>query len=76
MCHMVADTPSELHDMAARIGVARRWFQTAPPASIAHYDVCQSKRLLAIEFGAQVLDRRGFVMKVRELRAKGCGRDG
>lgn len=31
MCHMVADSDAELHAMAARIGVARRWHQ-APPA--------------------------------------------
>ena len=27
MCHMIADTIDELHTMADRIGVARRWFQ-------------------------------------------------
>lgn len=27
MCHMVADTPEELHAMAGHIGVARKWYQ-------------------------------------------------
>lgn len=27
MCHMFADTDEELHEMARRIGVARRWHQ-------------------------------------------------
>lgn len=46
MSHMVADTDEELHAMAARIGVARRWFQGD------HYDVSISKRALAIAAGA------------------------
>lgn len=27
MCHMFADTDAELHEMARRIGIARRWHQ-------------------------------------------------
>lgn len=46
MCHMLADTPAELHAMADRIGVKRKWFQR--DASTPHYDICQSKRALAV----------------------------
>jgi hypothetical protein len=46
MCHMLADTPAELHAMADRIGVARRWFQNK--ASTPHYDIALSKRALAV----------------------------
>lgn len=46
MCHMIADTEAELHVMAARIGVARRWHQGD------HYDIAKSKRALAIAAGA------------------------
>lgn len=46
MCHMIADTEAELHAMADRIGVARRWYQGD------HYDVTLSKRALAIADGA------------------------
>lgn len=42
MCHMVADSVEELHEMAQSVGVARRWFQDAQSAQ--HYDVCKSKR--------------------------------
>lgn len=55
MCHMIADTEDELHAMAERIGVARRWFQdprTMPRVSHPHYDIALSKRRLAVSFGA------------------------
>lgn len=52
MCHMFADTDEELHAMAAKIGVQRKWHQRPPAASWSHYDVCQSKRALAIKHGA------------------------
>ncbi len=69
MSHMIADTLPELHEMADRVGVARRWFQEH--ASIPHYDVCKSKRLLAINtFGAIPVERKEFVLKMREIRAK------
>ena len=51
MCHMVADTDEELHAMADRIGVARRWHQ-APPKHESHYDIALSKRALAVQAGA------------------------
>jgi hypothetical protein len=56
MCHLVADTPNELHAMADRIGVARKWFQEK--ASFPHYDICKSKRALAIKFGAKEFESR------------------
>lgn len=52
MSHLMADTDDELHAMAARIGVARRWFQGD------HYDVAMSKRAQAIEFGAVAITLR------------------
>lgn len=46
MSHMIADTDEELHAMADRIGVARRWFQGD------HYDVTMTKRAEALKAGA------------------------
>lgn len=66
MCHMIADTEDELHDMAARIGMRRAWFQ---PKSFPHYDVSLSRRKLAVAAGAIEIDRRELVRKMRELRA-------
>lgn len=51
MCHMVADSEEELHAMADKIGVARRWWQ-APPRHDSHYDIALSKRALAVSAGA------------------------
>ncbi len=51
MCHMVADCDEELHAMAARIGVARRWHQK-PGTIHSHYDIAMSKRALAVAAGA------------------------
>lgn len=68
MCHMIADTPDELHAMAGRIGVARRWFQLPPKASFWHYDIAKSKRSLAIAAGALDCDRNVFVGHLRRIR--------
>ncbi len=68
MCHMIADTPHELHTMANAIGMPRRWFQEPPAASFPHYDISLSKRALALKHGAIDCDRNTFVGHVRRLR--------
>ena len=50
MCHMFGDTLVELHKMAKNIGIKRQWFQNK--GSAPHYDVCKSKRILAVKLGA------------------------
>lgn len=52
MCHMAADTREELLHMADRIGVARKWIQKAGTPK-EHFDICLSKRALAVRFGAK-----------------------
>lgn len=52
MCHMWADTLDELHKMADRIGVSRRWLQQPPKASWVHYDISKGKRDQAVRYGA------------------------
>jgi hypothetical protein len=52
MCHMIADTEAELHVMADKIGVQRKWHQGD------HYDIALSKRKLAIEHGAVAITWR------------------
>ncbi len=69
MCHMIADTPEELHAMANKIGVARKWFQAPPKASFPHYDVCKAKRCLAMAAGAVACGRSEFVGHLRRIRS-------
>lgn len=68
MCHLIADTPEELHAMADRIGIARKWFQDAGKASFPHYDIALTKRAAAIGAGAIECDRNTFVAHIRRLR--------
>lgn len=60
MCHMIADTLAELHAMAEKIGIQRRWFQQKR-ADMPHYDICRTKRKLAVKFGAIEIDQRETV---------------
>jgi succinylglutamate desuccinylase len=66
MCHMWADSEDELHAMADRIGIQRKWFQQPPKASWKHYDISLGKKALALELGAVLTDLFGPV----EHRAK------
>ena len=52
MCHMIADSPSELLVMAESIGVARRWLQCAGTHH-EHFDICMAKRAIAVSRGAK-----------------------
>lgn len=67
MCHMLADSVDELHAMAARIGIKRKWFQNH---GTPHYDICQAKKRLAIEAGAIECDRAKVVELIRKHRVK------
>ena len=67
MCHMIADSLEELHEMADKIGVKRKWFQ---PKSFPHYDVCKSKKILAVENGAKIISPDEFVQVMKRYREK------
>lgn len=76
MCHMIADSPKELHEMADRIGVARKWFQDPRTMNVStpHYDICKSKRRLAVAAGAIECERNDFVAAVWRIRKSGAFR--
>ena len=68
MSHMIADTEEELHAMAARIGVARHWYQGD------HYDIALSKRSRAVEAGAIEVTMVQLSSMCRRLKVEGtCG---
>lgn len=66
MCHMLADTDDELHAMADRIGVARKWWQSPHVSSGSHYDIALSKRAQAVAAGAvEITWRQAAAMNSR-----------
>jgi hypothetical protein len=71
MCHMIADTDDELHAMADRIGVARKWWQSPAKSSGSHYDIALSKRAQAIASGAVPITLRQCALMNARRRATG-----
>lgn len=70
MCHMFTDDPTfaELHAMADKIGVQRKWFQGD------HYDIAKTKRALAVKAGArEVTLRQASVMMMNRRRGRPMG---
>ncbi len=67
MCHMVADTTAELLAMVDRIGVQRKWIQRAGKPD-EHFDICQSKRRLAVAAGAEQVSGKQLVMVIHRKR--------
>ena len=63
MSHMIATDEPELHAMAERLGVARRWHQHAGTPK-SHYDISQSKRHLALQLGAIEISLRQYAQMV------------
>ncbi len=62
--HLTADTKTELHLFALRLGLHRAWFQDdtrpgAPPGSW-HYDVTDTLRRRALSLGAAPVAARDF----------------
>ena len=66
MCHMIADTARELHEMAAAIGVGPRWFHRGD-----HYDINWTQRAEAVKRGAIEAPRRFVARRVAIMRGKG-----
>jgi hypothetical protein len=55
-CHLIADTPEELHELAASLGLLRQWFQSKPGRPWHdHYDLPEEVRGQAIALGAEPL---------------------
>lgn len=67
LCHMLADTPEELHEMAMSIGIERRWCQFED-TDREHYDVSLGKRAMAVHAGAVEITMRQAVKIVRNRK--------
>jgi Protein of unknown function (DUF4031) len=52
---MTADTLEELHTLAAKIGMKRRWFQNG---RVPHYDLTPARREAALAAGAVFVSAR------------------
>jgi len=74
--HMIADSDDELLRIADLIGVARRW-HPYPGTYKNHFDICQTKRAIAIAIaiaianGAQQVSQRGLgaIIRARRLQS-------
>jgi hypothetical protein len=67
MCHMVADTSKELNAMATKIGVPLKWLQNT---KYPHFDICQSKRALAVKFGAIEVSKYRLIEISKTIKEK------
>jgi hypothetical protein len=65
LCHLLADSPSELHEMAAILGLEPSLFQAD---KIPHYDLSLAKRDQAIAAGALVIDRAQLALLMVKYR--------
>lgn len=64
-CHMWADSLEELLLMAAKIGLDKRWIQRK---SIIHFDLSESKRELAVAYGAKEVTWRDMYQFMRSKK--------
>jgi hypothetical protein len=73
-CHLLADTSTELHALAAQLEVPRRFFQDHPWRW--HYDLPAHARVTAVELGAVELTMHevGALLRRRRSLATGSSR--
>jgi hypothetical protein len=57
MSHLIADSKEELLNFVDKIGVKRKWIQHENDP-LEHFDICLSKRELAIKVGATPITMR------------------
>lgn len=67
-CHMLADTPEELHRFAAELGIKLSSYQGPPKTSKPHYDITAFERNRALRLGAVACTREEIVMILRRVR--------
>ena len=70
MSHMIADSDEELHEMAQKIGIDKKWWQK-PPKHQSHYDIAMAKREQAIALGGIPITMRQCSAMCRRRRVTG-----
>jgi len=68
-CHLLADTPEELHRFASRLGLQRSSYQGPPKSSTPHYDITGFERSRALALGARPCTRGEIAVIARAARA-------
>ena len=67
MFHMLADTREELIDMAKKIDVKTKWIQCEGTYR-EHFDICKSKRQLALDNGAIEVSMREVALLLNKRK--------
>ncbi|MGB7287651.1 MAG: DUF4031 domain-containing protein [Salaquimonas sp.] len=67
-CHLMADSETELHQFAFRLGLKLSSYQGPPKTRIPHYDITGFERDRAVRLGAQAIDRRRTVQLIQKQR--------
>jgi hypothetical protein len=67
-CHMLADTPEELHRFAWQLGIKRSSYQGPPKTNKPHYDITAFERDRALRLGAVACSREEIVAVLRRVR--------
>ncbi len=73
MCHMIADSTEELLLMCDKIEVQRKWIQDKG-TWYEHFDICTTKKKLAIAAGAKEITARELVIIETEHRKTAPGK--
>lgn len=67
MSHLIADSKKELLNMVDKIGVSRRWIQHEGSYN-EHFDICLSKRQLAVKYGAVEIPMRQLAEMINKRK--------
>lgn len=69
MCHLFADTTEELLACADAIGLQKKWVQNLGTFK-EHFDVSQSMKKKAIEYGAKEVTGRDYALLMQRKMSK------
>jgi hypothetical protein len=64
---MIADSTEELFSFVDKLGIQRKWVQ-GEGTYREHFDICLSKRKLAVQLGAKEITMREMGLMIRERR--------